>query len=159
MGDGAAVLISGWMICCMYRFVGDRYLCGVVTGMKLVRRYDRGLSRDAGFSLDDHTYLRVTAVTSDGKKRKCAVRLFDDGYDEYYAEGREIIKFRGLNYPLCPDSEGEGTHLCSVCGVRTYYKEGKAIHGEAEPEKQGELLVCRSCGHTLMRIEEVKREK
>lgn len=154
----AAVLVSGWMICCMYRFVGDRYVNGQISEMKLIRRYDRGLSRSAGFSLDDHTYLRITAIDRDGNKRKCTVRLFDDGYDRYYREGMEIIKFRGLNYPLCPSSEHEGAHLCSVCGVRTYYKEGKTIFGEAEPEKRGELLVCRSCRHTLMRIEKVERK-
>ena len=149
----AAVIISGWIVCFMSRFVSDKSVCGVIKEMSFSRNYGRGLSRDASFSLDDHTYLKISCITDQGKKERVTVHLFEDGYDCYYREGGTLIKFRGLSYPLCLESEADGAHLCAVCGVRTYYKEGKMIHGEARPEMQGDLLVCRSCGHTLINLE------
>lgn len=146
----AVVLVSGWFIFNMTRFCRDRTVCGVVADMSFERNFDRGLNRKAGFSIDDHTYVIMKIVTPGGRARKIKVMLFDDGYDGYYAEGRTVVKYRGLNYPICLESEEEGTHICAVCGVRTFYKEGKMIHGEAQPKMQGELIVCRSCGHTLV---------
>lgn len=153
------VLISGWVICCMYRFVGDRSVLGRIKSIKIVRNYDRGLSRTAKLSLDEHTYIRITTVEQNGKRHHVTVPLFDDGYDGYYPEGGSLIKFRGLTYPLCRESEEKGTHLCGVCGVRTYYIEGKVICGEAEPQKRGELLICRSCGHTLINLRDLREER
>ncbi len=146
----AAVLISGWFIFCMSRFVCDRSFSGKIVSMTLSRDFGRGLNRQAGFSIDDHTYLKIKAVNEKGKKRKVKVTLFDDGFGGYYGEGKTLIKYRGLNYPICLESEEEGNHICAVCGVRTFYKEGRMIHGEAEPKRIGDLIVCRSCGHTLI---------
>ena len=147
---GAVVLVSGWFIFNMTRFCRDRTVSGVVSDMSYQRSFDRGLNRKAGLSIDDHTYVRMKIVTPSGRKRKIRVMLFDDGYDGYYAEGRTVVKYRGLNYPVCLESEERGAHICAVCGVRTFYKEGKMIHGEAQPERQGELIICRSCRHTLI---------
>lgn len=145
-----AVLVSGWFIFCMNRFVGDRSFTGRIVAMTFKRDFGRGLNRQAGLSLDDHTYVKITVVDAKGHHHKTKVMLFDDGYDGYFREGRTLIKYRGLNYPLCPQAEEEGVHLCSVCGVRTYYKEGKMIHGEAQPKWDGDKLICRACGHTLI---------
>lgn len=146
----SVVLVSGWFIFNMTRFCRDRTAHGVITDMSFERNFDRGLNRKAGFSIDDHTYVIMKIATPGGRTRKIKVMLFDDGYDGYYAEGRTVVKYRGLNYPICLESEAEGTHICAVCGVRTFYKEGKMIHGEAQPKRQGELIVCRSCNHTLI---------
>ena len=146
----AAVLVSGWFIFCMNRFVSDVSFTGKIVSMDFKRDFDRGIDRRAGFSLDDHTYVRIAAIDEKGKKRKTRVTLFDDGFDCYYREGATLIKTRGLNYPIVPESENEGNHICAVCGVRTYYKEGKMIHGEAEPRRIGDIIICRSCGHTLI---------
>lgn len=146
----AAVLVSGWFIFRMTRFLSDRKFKGKILSMTFKRDFDRGIDRKAGFSLDDHTYVKVTAVNERGKKRKILVPLFDDGFGGYYREGDTLVKFRGLNYPLCLESEEKGNHICAVCGVRTFYKEGKMIHGEAEPRRDGDLIICRSCGHTLI---------
>jgi hypothetical protein len=156
----ALVAVSGWVICCMNRFVCDQSFFGEIVSIGVKRDYDRGLSRTAGFSLEEHTYLSIVAVNGKGRKRRTRCRLFDDGYDCYYNVGDKIVKFRGLNYPLSLDSERKGAHLCAICGVRTYYQEGKAIHGEATPEIRDGSLICRSCGHTLMCINietEIKR--
>ncbi len=147
---GAVVLVSGWFVFNMTRFCRDRTVSGVVSDMSYQRSFDRGLNRKAGLSIDDHTYVRMKIVTPSGRKRKIRVMLFDDGYDGYYAEGRTVVKYRGLNYPVCLESEEKGAHICAVCGVRTFYKEGKMIHGEAQPERRGELIICRSCRHTLI---------
>lgn len=147
---GAVVLVSGWFIVNMTRFFGDSTVCGVIKEMSFERNFDRGLNRKAGISIDDHTYVRMRIVTPSGRTRRIRVMLFDDGYDGYFAEGRTVVKYRGLNYPICLESEEEGIHICAVCGVRTFYKEGKMIHGEPMPQRQGELIVCRSCGHTLI---------
>lgn len=145
-----AVLISGWFIFCMNRFVGDRSFTGRIVSMTFKRDFDRGLNRQAGLSVDDHTYVKITVTDAKGRRRRTKVMLFDDGYDGYFREGRTLVKYRGLNYPLCLQSEEEGVHLCSVCGVRTYYKEGKMIHGETQPKLDGNKLICRACGHTLI---------
>ena len=144
------VAVSGWFIFNMTRFFSDRTVYGVIEEMSFERNFDRGLNRKAGISIDDHTYVKMKIRTPGGKIRRIRVMLFDDGYDGYYAEGRTALKYRGLNYPICLEAEEEGAHICAVCGVRTFYKEGKMIHGEAQPQRQGELIICRSCNHTLI---------
>lgn len=147
------VLISGWFIFNMTRFFCDVSFSGTVTNMSFERSFDRGLNRSAGVSIDDHTYVRLKIKLPNGRKRSLRVTLFDDGYDGYFAEGRTVVKYRGLNYPVCLESEEKGSHLCTVCGVRTFYKEGKVIHGEAQPRMLGDLVICRSCGHTLINFD------
>lgn len=149
----AVVLAGGWFIFNMTRLFTDRNVVGTIKDMGFARSFDRGLNRKAGVSLDDHTYVKIRVITPTGKKRRVKIMLFDDGYDGYYAEGRTIVRYRGLNYPLCLESEKSGAHLCTVCGVRTYYKEGKLIHGESAPEIRDGLIICRSCGHTLINID------
>ena len=151
-----AVVLSGWILFYMTRFVFDRSFTGRIESMELTRNYDRGLNRSAGVSLDEHTYIKIRAKDAEGRTRRVRCRLFDDGYDRYYSEGDEIVHFRGLNYPLSLPSEEKGMHLCTVCGVRTYYKEGKAIHGEAQPRLIDGHVVCNSCGRTLINIDELK---
>ncbi len=153
------VLVSGWLVCCMYRFVGDRSFSGILKRSDLTRSYDRGLSRKAGFHLEDHTYVKMRLQNEEGKKRKIKVQLFDDGYDGYYKENEEIVKFRGLNYPICIESEREGNHICAVCGVRTYYVEGKMPDGSLLPEIRDGIMICRSCGHTMINVDELEGEK
>jgi hypothetical protein len=145
-----AVTVSGWFICLMNRNLRDKSFLGTIKSMNFSRNFDRGLSRKAEMSLDDHTYIKLTAVDELGKTRKVRIQLFDDGYDGYYKEGGEIVNFRGLNYPLCLDSEAEGMHLCAVCGVRTNYVEGRTVHGESVPEFRDGTMICRSCGHTMI---------
>ena len=145
-----SVLVSGWFICFMNRFLFDRSFSGKIASMGFSRSFDRGLSRKAGLSIDDHTYLKLVAVRENGRKIKVKIQLFDDGYDGYYKEGEEIVKFRGLNYPLSLESEKNGAHICAVCGVRTYYADGKAVHGTLVPEFRDGMMICRACGHTMM---------
>ena len=153
------VVVSGWIACCMDRFLFDHNLSGVIHGTEVVRNYGRGLSRKATVSVDFHTYLKIKAVNEKGRKRSVKIPLFDDGYDGYYQENATVVKFRGLTYPICIESEMEGAHLCGVCGVRTYYKEGKLIFGEAEPEIVDGLIKCRCCNHTLIDIDELIKEQ
>lgn len=154
-----AVLVSGWIVCCMGRFVNDRSRSGIVKSMSISRNYDRGLSRKAGFRLEDHTYVKIVLTDGNGKKKRIKVQLFEDGYDGYFKEGATVVKFRGLNYPLCLESEADGAHLCSVCGVRTYYVEGKMPDGSLIPEIRDGHIVCRACGHTMINIDELEEQK
>ena len=149
------VAISGWFVCCMNRFVGDRSFSGRILSISLTRSYDRGLTRSAGLSIDEHTYICIKAVRENGRKRNARVPLFDDGYDGYYREGGTLVKFRGLTYPLCLESEAEGIHLCAVCGVRTCYREGRVIHGEAQPTLVEGFPVCPSCNRRLIDIKDL----
>lgn len=153
-----AVLFSGWILCCMGRFVSDRSRSGVVRSMLISRNYDRGLSRSAGFHLEYHTYVKIYLQTESGKTKKVRVQLFEDGYDGYFKEGSTVVKFRGLNYPLCLESEKEGAHLCSVCGVRTYYVEGKMPDGSLIPEIREGHIICRACGHTMINVDELEEQ-
>ncbi|MBQ8409546.1 MAG: hypothetical protein IJY39_11865 [Clostridia bacterium] len=151
----AVVVVSGWLLCNMSRFFLDRPVCGIIGDSRFVRNYGRGLSRRATLSVDFHTYVKLTVITEKGKKRRVTVPLFDDGYDGYYRAGGTLVKLRGLTYPLCVESEKDGVHLCTVCGVRTYYKEGKAVNGEAEPEIVNGMLICRCCGKTMINVESI----
>lgn len=152
------VVVSGWLVCCMSRFVLDRSLSGKIREITVVRNYGRGLSRKATMSVDFHTYLKVSALNERGRKQSVRFPLFDDGYDGYYRENGTIVKFRGLTYPICIESEKEGMHMCGVCGVRTYYKDGKQIFGELKPEIVDGLIQCRCCNHTLIDIDSIVRE-
>jgi hypothetical protein len=152
------VVVSGWIACCMDRFVFDHSMSGAISGTAFVRNYGRGLSRKATVSVDFHTYLKIDVTNEKGRKRSVKIPLFDDGYDGYYQENGTLVKFRGLTYPICIESEREGAHLCCICGVRTYYKEGKQIFGEAEPEIVDGLIKCRCCNHTLIDIDELVHE-
>jgi hypothetical protein len=143
------VLVSGWFVCLMNRFVTDRYVCGQITGTKYTRDYGRGLDRKAGLSIDFHTYVKIEVKDGRGKKRRVKVPLFADGFDGYYAEGDELIKFRGLNYPLVKESMKKGVLLCTVCGVRTFVREIE-VDGAVSPKKVGDRYFCRSCNHSLI---------
>jgi hypothetical protein len=145
-----AVFVSGWFIFCMNRFVSDKSFCGKIVSIDFNRDFGRGINRQASFSIDDHTYIVIKAVDGKGKKRRIKVPLFEDGFDGYYGEGMTVVKYRGLNYPLVLESEESGVHMCAVCGVRTYYKEGKSVCGESEPERVEGIMICRSCRHTLI---------
>lgn len=145
-----AVLASGWFIFRMTRFCSDKSFSGEIVDLSYSRDFGRGINREARFSLDYHTYRTISVIDSKGKKRRVKVTLFDDGYDGYFEEGRTLVKYRGLNYPLCTESEEEGNHICAVCGVRTYYKEGKMKDGESVPTVIDGVMICRSCGHTLI---------
>lgn len=146
------IIVSGWFIFRMTEWCLDKAISGKIESHEVVRSYGRGLSRGAKTVVDFHTYLKITVITDSGKRKKVSVPLFDDGYDGYYKTGSLLLKYKGLNYPICPDSEAEGSHLCTVCGVRTYYKEGKAVHGEAQPEIRDGLVICRSCGRSLVKM-------
>lgn len=149
-----AVLVSGWFIFRMTRFMSDKSFSGEIVSMSFSRDFGRGINRQARFSLDYHTYRIISVRDGSGKKRKVKVTLFDDGYDGYFCEGRTLVQYRGLNYPMCIESERDGAHICTVCGVRTYYKEGKMKDGEAIPTVIDGMMICRSCGHTLIDFKE-----
>ena len=143
------VLLSGWFVCCMNRFVSDRYVCGRIKDMKYTRDYGRGLNRSAGMSVDFHTYVNIIVVDEKGKTRRVKAPLFADGFDGYYAEGGEIIKLRGLNYPIVKESLENGVLICAVCGVRTFVSEIQ-VDGAIVPKRVGERYICRSCGYSLI---------
>lgn len=149
----AVVLVSGWFIFRMTRFFTDKSFSGKIESMSFSRDFGRGINRRGRFSFDYHTYRTVVVRDGKGRKRRARVTLFDDGYDGYFKEGRTLVNYRGLNYPVCLESEDEGAHICTVCGVRTYYKEGKMKDGESVPETVDGLMICRACGHTLINFE------
>ena len=152
----AVLLVSGWMICCMSRFVFDRSLWGRIGEVRLSRDFGRGLNRKAGLAIDFHTYMMITVEKSNGKRKRVKVPLFEDGYDGYYVNGGTMIKFRGLNYPLCLESERNNIHMCAVCGVRTNYNPQKQIDGELIPEIRDGQIICRCCNHTIINAEELQ---
>ena len=150
----AAVLGSGWFIFRMTRFFRDKSFSGEIASMSFSRDFGRGINREARFSIDYHTYRTIVVKDGRGKRRRVKVTLFDDGYDGYFEEGKTLLNYRGLNYPICPESEAEGAHICTVCGVRTYYKEGKMKDGEPIPETARGVMICRACGYTLINFKE-----
>ena len=147
----AVVLVSGWLIFNMNKFILDRSFKGKIESMKVTRSYGRGVSRNGRFKIDYHTY-RVLKIKDDkGKKRKLRFQLFDDGYDLYYREGDTVVYFRGTRYPICYEAEGRGEHICVVCGVRV--NEPKH-HGEREAN----LDYCEACRKTLIKIDELEKK-
>lgn len=142
----AITVVGGWFVCCMSRFVSDRYACGRIRSMRMVRSYGRALSRQAKLTVGFYNYVKVDLACEGGPK-SVNIQIFEDGYDGYYREGGTLVKFRGLNYPLCLESEAEGAHVCTVCGVRSYDKDAERIDG---------MLVCRSCGHSMIDVEDLE---
>ena len=143
----AMVVVGGWFVCCMTRFVSDRYACGRIRSMRMVRSYGRALSRKAKPTVGFYNYLKVDLACEGGPK-SVDVQIFEDGYDGYYREGGTLVKFRGLNYPICLESEAEGAHICAVCGVRSY---------DGDSTKADEVLTCPSCGHSLIDVNDLER--
>jgi hypothetical protein len=109
-----AVLVSGWLIFRMGKWALDYSFSGKIKEYEVLRNYGRGLSRTATTVTDFHTYIKITVVNDKGQRKKLTVPLFEDGYDGYYKEGGALVKYRGLNYPLCLESEAEGTHICAA---------------------------------------------
>ena len=143
----AMVVVGGWFVCCMTRFVSDRYACGRIRSMRMVRSYGRALSRKAKPTVGFYNYLKVDLACEGGPK-SVKVQIFEDGYDGYYREGGTLVKFRGLNYPICLESEAEGAHICAVCGVRCY--NGNSTKGDG-------VLICPSCGRSLIDVNDLER--
>ena len=114
--------------------------------MRMVRSYGRALSRQAKLTVGFYNYVKVDLACEGGPK-SVNIQIFEDGYDGYYREGGTLVKFRGLNYPLCLESEAEGAHVCTVCGVRSYDKDAERIDG---------MLVCRSCGRSMIDVEDLE---
>ena len=135
------VLVVGWIACNMSAFVSDKYAFGKMKTIKTVRSYGRLLSRRGKLDVGYYNYFKASVIGRNGR-RTVRIQLFEDGYDGYYREGGTILKFRGLNYPLCLESEAEGVHICSVCGVRRFDKDAE-MSSEAVP-------TCEVCNHTLI---------
>lgn len=138
------VIVGGWIVCNMSLFVTDRYASGRIKSMKTVRSYGRFLSRNGKMDVGPYNYLKVALVCKHGR-RTVRIQLFEDGYDGYYRDGGTLVKFRGLNYPLCLESEADGVHICSVCGVR-YDEQDRAADAS---------LTCYTCRHTLIDVDEM----
>ncbi len=144
-----AVLVSGFVIFKVNKFLFDTSIRGRIDSFKITRNYDRGMNRQGKTSLDQHTYINLYVSSGRVIKRKIKLQLFDDGYDLYYREGDSIIAFRGLNYPLCVEAEERGERICAVCGVRRYNRvqDGRLINPSD---------TCECCGHSFINIEDIK---
>ncbi len=143
------VLVSGWIISEMSRFVLEKSLVGKIESIKLSRTYGRGMMRDGKRSIDYHTFMILSISDESGKKRKVRFQLFDDGYNMYYKEGKTAVFFRGLNYPLCLEKSESDENICVVCGVRNCDIKRQ----DSVSEKR---VCCASCGKSLINVEELK---
>ena len=141
------VVVVGWFVCCMSRFTFDRYVCGRISSLRMVRSYGRALSRQARLTVGFYNYVKVDVACENGRK-SVNIQIFEDGYDGYYREGGTLVKFRGLNYPLCLEAEAEGAHICAVCGVRSYDKNARRVDG---------MIACSSCGRSLIDVKDLER--
>ena len=144
-----AVVTSGWMIFRMGDVVFKRTVCGRLISQKITRSYDRGMNRRAGASTGYNTYVNFCLLDKGEKKRRVKLQLFEDGYGLYYKEGDMIVSLRGLNYPLCIESEKNGEHICAVCGAR---RHGKDCDGSSP-------ATCESCGHSLIDVRDLTEEE
>ena len=144
----AVVLISGWLIFNMTRFVFERSFSGRIESMKISRTYGRGVSRNGRFKVDYQTYRVFRIRDERGRRKKLRFQLFDDGYDLYYREGDSIAFFRGTRYPLCYEAEKRGEHICVLCGVRVN-------EPRQEGEREANLEYCEACRKTLINIDDI----
>lgn len=143
------ILISGYFIFNVGKFLTEKNLVGIIKSMSVSRTYGRGVTREGRFKIDYHTYRVLKIVDSKGKKRKLKFQLFDDGYDLYYREGDRVAYFRGTKYPICFEAEERGEHICVMCGVRV--KETRR-HGDREANTD----YCEACGYSLINTDEIK---
>ncbi|MBQ8407741.1 MAG: hypothetical protein IJY39_02620 [Clostridia bacterium] len=152
---GVFVLISGWWLFTMDRFVFERTVSGKIVKYNIKRNYGRSITRNAYFVIKEFTYIYLTLESNTGKRNRIKVQLFDDGYDGYYKEGDTIVRYRGLNYPISINSELNHLHLCPVCGVRTYYNDAKHVDGTLIPDFVDGLIKCSCCDHLLIDVNDL----
>lgn len=135
----SVVVVSGWFIFKVGKIITGRSYIGRICDERIKRTYGRGITRDGKQAFDYHTYVKYRLDGGKKRKKSIMLKLFDDGYDMYYRRGDTVIVFGGLNYPICVESERRGEHICTVCGVKSY-------------DRDGDGRVCRCCGHTLIDI-------
>ena len=128
----------GFLLFRIWTFFTDRTYGAVITVSGLSQSYeaskDPGLHNSTDFDFRLNTALKIK---KHGKKKNSRIHFEQKlGFYFYYYEGTEILKLRGLPYPIAvrnrhPDAK-QG--ICAACG-------------QISDEAQGN---CQVCGHTLI---------
>ena len=134
--SAVAVLVAGWILFEMKKFLFERSFRGKVLSIKVRRTYGR--VRGANGKKQPRYYEQLVFVVEaeNGKKKKLVVPQ-KNNLLHCYKVGRTITHYRGLTYPIAKIEEDNSYKICAVCG-RTE-KEGKDR--------------CRACDRTLIQPE------
>lgn len=133
--------LVGGLVCKIWRLFSRPTLRGKVLSSSLTHSYsssgDPGLLRDADYEF--RTNAKLILVTGKGKRRSVVFEQKPGSY-VYYSEGREILRFHGLTYPLALEQKPGEPYLCVACGNFT-------------PDADAPCPICR---HSIINPAEIK---
>ncbi len=127
----AIAAVTGFFLFRIWRFLTDRPRCGTVLQAGLSHTYtpgeEPGMLRqmDYDFRLKNALLLKCP----NGKKARLRFEQKTGSY-LYYQEGAELIRFRGLPYPINTDPRAPHGYVCVACGrIHTEWNEHCAACG------------------------------
>lgn len=109
---------TGFLLLRIWRFFTDRTFTGTIVQTGLSRTYtasdDPAAAGDTAYDFRLNTTLR--AETDNGKKKRLRFEQ-KRGFYHYYYEGRRIVHFHGLTYPINLDPDARDGYVCAACGA------------------------------------------
>ena len=137
-------MLTGILLFRMWKLITDRTLCGVIEYSGLSHGYtpseDKSLLQGGNYDFRLHTVLVIR--TPNGKRRRIRFEQ-KNGFYLYYHEGNEILRFRGLPYPLNTDPNAENGHVCSMCG---FWSKDRIEH-------------CPACYYSVISPDEISKDQ
>lgn len=110
--------VSGIILFRMWRFFTDRTFTGTILKTGLSRSYTTSDDPSAAGNTDYDFRLNtsLTVLLDNGKKKRLRFEQ-KRGFYHYYYEGKQIVHFHGLTYPINLDTEGADGYVCAACGT------------------------------------------
>lgn len=113
----AAAVLLGFLLFRVWRLFTDRAAHGVITQSTLSRSYDS--SKDpGGYTAVDYDFrlnTRLRVTTPSGRRVRMRFEQ-KNGFYQYYHEGEEILRYRGLPYPINLSPDAPYGYVCVACG-------------------------------------------
>lgn len=148
--------LIGWkfalLVCCavavgfflfrVWKCFTDRTFCAVVEDAGLSHTYSAPSDpvKTKLLNYDFRTNTRLILRRADGKQRRLSFEEKENFY-WYYANGKALVKFHGLPYPVCTDPAAPDGYLCAACG---------RIHKKMP-------AFCEHCGMTVIDPKEIEK--
>ena len=127
--------ISGFLILRVWKLFTDRTCVGKIKHSGLSRSYSASDDPGAANKID-YDFRLNTKLKIETKNEKVKSLRFEQkrGFYQYYNEGKDIVKFHGLPYPIDLTPNAPNGFVCAACGM--WY--------ENMPTR------CEKCNHTLI---------
>ena len=142
----AAAALVGFFLFRIYTFFTDRSYRAVITASGLSQSYeasrDPGLGNATDYDFRLNTSLRIK---KSGRRKQSRIHFEQKpGFYFYYYESTEIVKLRGLPYPIAVSGQHPNAkkRICAACGQI-------ALDTESH---------CHVCGHSLIDPADLKHK-